>query len=130
MRTRPIQDQSGRKTFRRRSRIALKCLACALTRVSACSIAVAATIASPARRPVASAYSSRNRNEPAFDLARIIHEGFVKNPGLPDEQPFSPATGNYVVAGGPGTHPPGWVRCHHPPATSDPFRTAAPKGSY
>jgi len=67
MRPRPIQDQSGRNTFRRRSRIALKCLACALTRVSACSIAVAATIASPARRPVAAAYSSRNRNEPAFD---------------------------------------------------------------
>jgi hypothetical protein len=22
------------------------------------------------------------------------------------------------------------VRCHHAPATSDPFRTAAPKGSY
>jgi hypothetical protein len=34
------------------------------------------------------------------------------------------------VVGGPGTHPPGWVRCHHAPATPDPFRTAAPKGSY
>jgi len=63
-------------------------------------------------------------------LARIIHEGFVNNPGLPDEQPFSPAAGGYVVAGGPGTHPSGWVRCHRVPATPDPFRTIAPKGSY
>ena len=70
-------------------------------------------------------------------LAWIIHEGFVKNPGLPDEQPFPPAGGGYVVVGGPGTHPggrvpdpPGWVRCHRAPATPDPFRTAAPKGSY
>jgi hypothetical protein len=62
--------------------------------------------------------------------ARIIHEGFVNNPGLPDEQPFPPAAGKYVVVGGPGTHPPGWVRCHRLLATVDPFRTAAPKGSY
>jgi hypothetical protein len=34
------------------------------------------------------------------------------------------------VAGGLGTHPPGWVRCHHPPATSDPFRTADQTGFY
>jgi len=42
-------------------------------------------------------------------LARIIHEAFVKNPGLPDEQPFPPTAGGYLVVGGPGTHPPGWV---------------------
>ena len=34
------------------------------------------------------------------------------------------------MVGGPGTHPPGWVRCHRAPATPDPFRIAAPKGSY
>ena len=62
-------------------------------------------------------------------LARIIHEGFVHNPSLPDEQPFPCTAGGDGVAGGPGTHPPGWVRFNHPPATSDPFRTAAPKGS-
>jgi hypothetical protein len=63
-------------------------------------------------------------------LARIIHEGFVNNPGLPDEQPFPPAAGGYVVVGGPGTHPPGWVRCHRAPATTDPSRTADHKGFY
>jgi hypothetical protein len=36
----------------------------------------------------------------ACHLAQIIHEGFVNNLGLPDEQPISPATGNYLVAGG------------------------------
>jgi hypothetical protein len=68
-------------------------------------------------------------------LARVIHEGVVNNPGLPDEQPFSPAAGGYVVAAGSGTHPdgrvpdpPGWVRCHQAPATSDPFGTADHKG--
>ena len=35
-----------------------------------------------------------------------------------------------MVAGGPGTRPPGWVRCPRAPATSDPFRIADPKGSY
>ena len=35
-----------------------------------------------------------------------------------------------MVAGGPGTHPPGWVRCHHAPAMSDPFRTADHTGFY
>ena len=63
-------------------------------------------------------------------LARIIHEGFVNNPGLPDEQPFPPATGGYLVVGGPGTHPPGWVRCHRAPATTDPSRTADHTGFY
>ena len=63
-------------------------------------------------------------------LARIIHEGFVNNPGLPDEQPFPPAAGGYVVVGGPGTHPPGWVRCHRAPATTDPSRTADHTGFY
>jgi hypothetical protein len=33
-------------------------------------------------------------------LARIIQEGFVKNPDLPDKQSVSPAAGRYVVAGG------------------------------
>ena len=33
-------------------------------------------------------------------LARIIHEGFVNNPGLPDSQPFPPVAGGYVVVGG------------------------------
>jgi hypothetical protein len=33
-------------------------------------------------------------------LARIFHEGFVKIPGLPDQQPFPPAEeGNVVVDG-------------------------------
>jgi hypothetical protein len=35
-----------------------------------------------------------------------------------------------MVAGGPGTHPSGWVRCHHAPATTDPFRTADHTGFY
>jgi len=33
-------------------------------------------------------------------LARIVHEGFVNNPGLPDQQPFPRAAGGYVVADG------------------------------
>jgi hypothetical protein len=33
-------------------------------------------------------------------LARTIHEGFVNNPGLPDEQPFPLQAGGYVVVGG------------------------------
>jgi hypothetical protein len=33
-------------------------------------------------------------------LARIIHEGFVNNPGLPGSQPFPPAAGRSVVVGG------------------------------
>ena len=33
-------------------------------------------------------------------LARIIHEGHVNNPGLPDHWPFSPAAGGCLVAGG------------------------------
>jgi hypothetical protein len=63
---------------------------------------------------------------PSPDYSRRLRE----NPGLPDEQPFSPAAGEYVVVGGPGTHPPGWVRCHRAPATTDPFRTVDHKGFY
>ena len=38
-------------------------------------------------------------------LARIIHEGPVNNPGLPDQERFPPAAGEYLGVGGPGARP-------------------------
>ena len=56
-------------------------------------------------------------------LARIVHEGFVNNPGLPDRQPFPSAAGGCVVVGGDLAV----SRCA---GTNDPSRTADQKGFY
>jgi len=47
---------------------------------------------------------------PYLRLARIVHEGLVNNPGLPDQDPFPPAAGGYLA-----------IRAHRaaPPYTGD-----------